>query len=137
MSSYFLDTSFLIAFHTPNDSFHAKALEWKDRIYTADRLYMTLSVLIELGNFWARKRSRRDARRIIELLLRSQQTIVVPVTKQLFQRALLLYAKRQDKEWGLTDCISFVVIDEFGLTKALSIDKHFREAGYRALLLEE
>ncbi len=47
-----------------------------------------------------------------------------------------LYRERPDKEWGLTDCVSFVVMRERGLTEALTTDDHFRQTGYRALLLD-
>ena len=56
------------------------------------------------------------------------------MTAELYQRAFALYCQRMDKEWGLTDCISFVVMRERGLTEALSADKHFEQAGFRALL---
>lgn len=36
--------------------------------------------------------------------------------------------------WSLTDCISFEVMGEFGLTEALTADHHFEQAGFRALL---
>ena len=41
------------------------------------------------------------------------------------------------KEWGLTDCISFIVMEDNGLTEALTTDEHFQQAGFRALLREE
>jgi uncharacterized protein len=41
---------------------------------------------------------------------------------------------RRDKEWSLTDCISFVVMKERGLTEALTADHHFEQAGFKALL---
>ena len=41
------------------------------------------------------------------------------------------------KEWGLIGCASFVVMTERGLTKALTADEHFRQAGFRALLRED
>ena len=46
------------------------------------------------------------------------------------------YEKRGDKEWGLTDCISFIVMDENDLKEAFTTDDHFQQAGFRALLLE-
>jgi len=42
-----------------------------------------------------------------------------------------------DKEWGMTDCISFIVMEDHGLTDALTADEHFQQAGFRALLRED
>ena len=39
-------------------------------------------------------------------------------------------------EYVLTDCISFVVMAEHGITDALTGDHHFEQAGFRALLKE-
>jgi predicted nucleic acid-binding protein len=52
----------------------------------------------------------------------------------LFARGLALYCSRKDKEWSLTDCISFVVMADEGLTEALTGDRHFEQAGFMALL---
>ena len=61
---------------------------------------------------------------------------VVNVDTPLLTRALQLYRDRSDKAWGLTDCISFVVMQEQGLMDAVTADEHFLQAGYRALLVE-
>lgn len=61
---------------------------------------------------------------------------VVPLTPDLLGRALQLYAARPDKDWGLTDCVSFEVMRERGIEEALAADQHFIQAGFRALLLE-
>ena len=39
-----------------------------------------------------------------------------------------------DKEWGLIDCVSFVVMEYRGITEALTSDAHFEQAGFQALL---
>jgi predicted nucleic acid-binding protein len=52
----------------------------------------------------------------------------------LFARGFELYRTRTDKDWGLTDCISFVVMEERGIREALAYDQHFIQAGFRALL---
>jgi predicted nucleic acid-binding protein len=47
---------------------------------------------------------------------------------------LQLYRSRHDKEWSLTDCVSFVVMQDEGISDALTGDKHFEQAGFNALL---
>jgi len=61
---------------------------------------------------------------------------VVSVDTPLLMRALRLYRERPDKIWGLTDCISFIVMQEQKLTDAVTTDGHFVQAGYCALMLE-
>jgi len=46
-----------------------------------------------------------------------------------------LYQNRPDKNWSLTDCISFVVMQEHGITEALTADRHFEQAGFVPLLV--
>jgi len=53
-----------------------------------------------------------------------------------FEDALIRYERYRDKQWGLTDCASFVVMEQLGLTDALAYDHHFQQAGFHALLRE-
>jgi predicted nucleic acid-binding protein len=58
----------------------------------------------------------------------------MPLDSGLLQRGLHLFAGRPDKNWSLTDCISFVVMQDEGLIEALTADAHFEQAGFKALL---
>jgi predicted nucleic acid-binding protein len=58
------------------------------------------------------------------------------VDRELLRKAIDFYCLHQDKDWGLTDCISFVVMKERGLIIAMTADAHFQQAGFRALMLE-
>jgi hypothetical protein len=49
-------------------------------------------------------------------------------------RAFDLYASRLDKDWGLTDCISFVVMRDRKTTRALTTDEHFAQASFEVIL---
>jgi predicted nucleic acid-binding protein len=62
---------------------------------------------------------------------------VVAVDTALLTQALELYEARSDKDWGLTDCISFVVMQQQALTDAVTGDRHFTQAGYLAILADE
>lgn len=58
------------------------------------------------------------------------------MSSELLADALSLYRQRSDKEWGMTDCVSFVVVRARGLLEALTADDHFQQAGFRQLLRE-
>ena len=60
---------------------------------------------------------------------------VVPLTEELFAEGLALFLSRPDKEWSLTDCISFVVMQNRGIRQAFTADRHFVQAGFEALLM--
>lgn len=47
------------------------------------------------------------------------------------------YRDRPDKDWSLTDCLSFEVMSERGVTTALTADRHFTQAGFQAILLSQ
>jgi predicted nucleic acid-binding protein len=60
--------------------------------------------------------------------------ILIPPSLELFKRGLAFYSQRPDKDWSLTDCISFVVMEERGVTEALATDRDFIQAGFVTLL---
>ena len=62
------------------------------------------------------------------------QVKLIPPDVALFDAGVQLFANRPDKEWSLTDCISFVVMQQEGITQALTADHHFEQAGFQALL---
>jgi predicted nucleic acid-binding protein len=59
---------------------------------------------------------------------------IVEANRAIYDAGLNLYAQRPDKDWSLTDCISFVVMKRLRLTEALTADKHFEQAGFKVLL---
>ena len=64
---------------------------------------------------------------LVALLLTGREGVVL-------ERALDLYHRRPDKPWAMTDCLSFVVMRERGLSEALTTDRHFSQAGFTILL---
>lgn len=58
----------------------------------------------------------------------------MPASRALLEEGISLYAARPDKDWSVTDCISFVVMRDEGMTHALTGDRHFEQAGFKALL---
>ena len=133
----FLDASHAIAMVSPRDPYHARA-----RILTNQMRELSVSavttraVMLEIGNSLSRQRFRQQAVTLLDYFESDPNVEIVPVSDSLYQRALRLFQDRPDKNWGLTDCVSFIVMQDYGLTDALTSDNHFRQAGFRALLLE-
>ena len=134
----FLDTGHIWAIMNPNDPCHAVANVWARRIGAERRsLVTTTGVLTELVDGSYRSRIWARLRPVVEAIIADPCIEVVDLDRALFDRALSFRSKRMDKDWGLTDCASFLVMADKGITEALTCDNDFREAGYRALLLEK
>ena len=134
-SEVFLDTAFVIALSVATDEHHKRAEELADQLETeAIHLVTTRAVLLEIGNALSKQRYRQAALELLTALEQDGQVEIVPLTENLYEQAFDLFCRRPDKDWGLVDCASFVVMQERGLTEALTTDEHFEQAGFRALL---
>lgn len=90
--------------------------------------------MLEIGNALAKPRHCEAAVTLLQSLEQDPQVEIISLTEELYERDFDLYRQRPDKEWGITDCISFVVMQEHGLYEALTTDEHFEQAGLIALL---
>ncbi len=132
MSGVFADTSFFVAYLNPQDESHDLA---HDYMTTCREIILATSwVLVELGNYLAKGRNRRLLIPLIRQFNADRRSRIIPPDTKLFEQGLALYGKRPDKEWSLTDCISFTVMKREGLIDALTGDHHFEQAGFNALL---
>lgn len=93
-------------------------------------------VLAEFLNHYASMgwQFRQCAVEVVGSLQQDSEVEIVPQTSEQFSRALVLYAQRKDKKWGLVDCASFLIMQEQGTSQALAYDEHFRQAGFIPLL---
>lgn len=131
INKIFIDTGFVLARINPNDQYRQEAIQLARRFNGIPGI-TTEAILLEIGNAMARK-YKLQAIDFIEDCLTSDEIEVVKITPNLFNHSLTLYKKYQDKEWGLVDCLSFVVMLEKGVTQALTFDKHFSQAGFQIL----
>lgn len=131
----FLDTAFIQALLNPRDDFHNRAKTLFPRIRTAKEVWITEAIFVEVGNALSAF-NRAGAVQFIQQCDRTENIKVVTVNTQLLMESLALYQSRSDKTWGLTDCISFTVMQQQNLVDAVTSDRHFIQAGFRALMLE-
>ncbi|NJP11470.1 MAG: type II toxin-antitoxin system VapC family toxin [Leptolyngbyaceae cyanobacterium RU_5_1] len=131
----FLDTAFIQALLNPRDDYHNQAKQLFPRIRAASEVWITEAIFAEVGNALSAF-NRNGAVQFIQQCYRTDNIKIVSIDTELLMQALDLYQSRSDKTWGLTDCISFVVMQQQNLTDAVTGDRHFVQAGFRALMLD-
>ncbi|MEA3207826.1 MAG: uncharacterized protein QOE70_883 [Chthoniobacter sp.] len=132
-AAVFADTFYFLALLNRRDPAHARAVG-ASRI--EERRFLTTAyVLLELGDALAKPSVRAEYLALHDAVSQDPAFTVLPADRDLFAQGLALYRERPDKEWSLTDCISFAVMLERGLTEALTGDRHFEQAGFRAILV--
>src|SRR3954447_20297910 len=113
MTPIFGDTSFDIALVSPRDQNHVRATERAAQVAAGGRLMVTTrAVLLEIGNSLARRAFRAKAVDLLHGIAGDPKVEVVEVTPENYASAVALYRGRPDKDWGLVDCLSFVVMSE-------------------------
>jgi uncharacterized protein len=128
----FVDTQFVVALVNRRDQDHQRAVELS-HAYTNQSLLTTELVLVEIGDALAGE-FRREAVQLIEYFRQAANVEIAALTPALFAEAFALYCSRHDKAWGMTNCVSFVVMRQQKVQDALTFDQHFEQAGFSALL---
>ena len=134
MNAVFADTVYFLALLNPADQWHPRARALS--LQRSGSLLTSEFVLTEVGDGLSQPENRGRFARLIELLRTQADVEIVPASGELFRQGCELHAQRRDKEWSLTDCTSFVVMQARGVELALTSDHHFAQAGFRMLMAE-
>lgn len=136
--SVFFDTSYVVALENKDDPHHERATRLEvELLKKKTKLVLHWGVTLEIADGYARRNRRARATEFLRIVDEEDRYRVVPITAGLLHDATQLYSDREDKEWGLTDCISFVLMKREKIKEALTADRHFKQAGFKALLLED
>jgi uncharacterized protein len=132
MTPVFADSFFFFALLNNNDAAHEAAERFSSH---SGRPFVTTAwVLTEVADGCATVDKRGIFLQLLDTLRASPDARITEPSEGLFSRGLELYRQRPDKEWSLTDCLSFVVMRDERISEALTGDHHFEQAGFRALL---
>ncbi|MBO0700656.1 MAG: type II toxin-antitoxin system VapC family toxin [Zavarzinella sp.] len=133
----FADTSFFIALENKDDPYHDRAKKLDRELLKKKVLYVLhRGILLEVGDGYAKRDRRAKGVKLLAKIRSESGYQIISISDEIFAQAEELYEDRRDKEWGLTDCVSFVLMRAEGIREALASDKHFQQAGFKALLLE-
>ena len=134
-SRIFVDTAAWLALANKSDILHRQAVLLNQNLLSRGTHYVTTDyVLTEVANALSRPPHRKSIIRFLEAIFSSKNVSIATITRERFLRAWQLYKSRPDKEWGLTDCTSFLIMEDERLREAFTTDRHFRQAGYVCLL---
>ncbi|NSW84648.1 MAG: type II toxin-antitoxin system VapC family toxin [Syntrophothermus sp.] len=132
----FIDTAGWLALINRKDQLHAQAVDVYRSLGKVSRI-TTDAILVETCNALSKPSFRHLAVALIEKVREAEQLRVLRVahvTKYLLEQAWELFRERPDKEWSLTDCISFIVMRRHRCSRAFTSDRHFEQAGFKCLL---
>ena len=131
----FIDASGWIALVNRRDASHHQAVRiYQNHFVQHGRFATTSAVLLEVGNWLSPSNLRKLAIDLLERIEHSAFVEVAHITEELGKKGWQMYRSRPDKDRGVIDCISFVVMQESGMTEALTADHHFEQAGFIKLL---
>ncbi len=138
MKHYFGDASYWIARIDPDDELHQQAADYAALIeLESGRIFTTQLVLNEVlaPRSGSSARWRRAAIDLIDRIAQDPRVSVIPQSPEQFSDAFSVFrAIADDKEWSITDCASFLVMERFGIREALTSDHHFEQYGFVILL---
>jgi predicted nucleic acid-binding protein len=132
MTGVFADTYYFLALVNQKDAAHQKALRFSQSY--DNQLLTTSWIITELADGLSSIKYRPVFAKILDDLRADPHTIIIPHSEKLFYQGIDINRARSDKSWSLTDCISFVVMRQYGLKDALTADRHFEQAGFNILL---
>ena len=95
----FLDTSYAIALASRRDLFHDQAVQLANILEESSaRLVTTRAVMLEIGNALSKERYRQAAIALLDALEADPGVEVVPLSEELFSRAVALFRQCEDKD---------------------------------------
>lgn len=134
MKTVFADSHYWIAIVNPHDQWaeaakDARALLGEALIVTTDEVLTEFLAALRSG-----KHMRKQAAKMVRLILENPNVKVIPQTRDSFLKGLTFYESRSDKEYSLIDCISMNVMRNKSLFEVLTNDRHFEQERFTVLI---
>ncbi len=129
----FVDSSALKANYDAGDDYHNSAAKLMYKIAARETdvtsFITTDYVLDEAVTLTRFAHSHRKAVELADATLASKFMRIVYCDENLFSEGMQIFKQHHDKEWSLTDCVSFATMRKYGLRTAFTFDAHFKQFG--------
>ncbi|MCY4575274.1 MAG: PIN domain-containing protein [Chloroflexi bacterium] len=131
MTEIFADSGYFIALLLPRDQHKNTAMRAAAEF---EEYHVVTTEMVLVETFAASSRQgpqiREAAINLLQELRNHPKVTIIPQTPEQFAAAAQLFAQRLDQRFSLTDCASFLAMEERGITQALTFDIDFRAAGF-------
>jgi len=126
----FLDTSAFLALENRRDSYHSKALLFKDACLKTGKTLITSDYVLDESYTIIRLRAGHPiAVQFGESLRKSQFIRIEHITPEIVEEAWRLFKTFADHDFSFTDCTSFAMMEKLNIHIAFTFDVHFKEYG--------
>jgi len=131
-----IDTSAYGAPAVRRDQYHRQAVAiLTDLSQRRRRLFTTNFIVAESHALVLIRDGRDEALRALHRI-EGGTTTVIPVDETDERRARQILEHHRDKDYSLTDAMSFAVMERLGIVEAFTFDRHFRQFGFTVLGLD-
>jgi predicted nucleic acid-binding protein len=128
-TSVFVDASAWVAFFNRRDAHHAEARTHMTRLLRSSTPLATSTwTTYEAITITRSKLGYGRARRLWQLANDRRIISMVRVDPGIEVAAVKLFWRHRDKDWGVVDCASLIIMDRLGCQTAFAYDRHFVEA---------
>jgi uncharacterized protein len=132
-NTYFLDTSYIVALEIKNEDVHVRVAEhWLSLASQRPQIVTTTYIFDEVVTLLNSRKLHGKAVEVGTLILESPDILLVEIDNEIFEKGWQNFKRYKDKSFSLTDCLSFVVMQERNITSALTLDIHFQQVGFQA-----
>jgi len=134
MKQLFVDTAGWMAMVDGNDPLHLSTLAARDHWLEQGGLLCISNYVVDESLTLIRMRLGMNAAgQWWDLVSRSPRCRTEWITPAREEKAIEWFFKWDDQSFSFTDCTSFVLMNELGIEKALTADRHFFTAGFQVL----
>ena len=133
----FVDTSGFYSLLVRRDDRHREASRLLGEAHSSKRRFATTDyVLDETATLLKARGHGHLVPVLMDTVFASAACTVHWTDADRFRATCDFFLKHEDQAWSFTDCLSFLLMKDQRLRDSLTKDAHFREAGFRPLLVE-
>jgi uncharacterized protein len=125
----FIDASAWVALGNKRDQYHTQAATLYDQILDEQLARITSTwVIYEALSILKSRAGYKTAEKLWERVNDPEVTQFVRVDEAIEDEALDLFFDHRDKDWGVVDCSSLIIMNKLGCQMAFAFDRHFSQA---------